>query len=59
MYVENGGRRHPYIDEELHRRPDASAWLRDKAMHIGSIAESLLAIREIRFIIRWGWLAGN
>ena len=47
VYVDAGGGRRPYTDEELDRRPDASAWLRGKAMTVGKVAESLLAIQDI------------
>ena len=48
VYVENGRARRPYTEEELDRRPNASAWHRDKAMSNGKVCESLLAIHDLR-----------
>ena len=48
FFVEGGRVSRPYTEEELDRRPNASAWLRDKAMHNGRVCESLFAIHDIR-----------
>ena len=48
LYVESGGGRYAHIEEDIVCRPPPSIWLRDKALDIGKVAESMLAIQDIR-----------
>ena len=48
LYVESGGGRYDYFEEDIARRPPPNIWLRDNALHIGKVAESMLAIQYIR-----------